>query len=60
VASEDTGDAVILRSSDGKLLQKAPVGGEPEGVGVSASAQLLGVTSEEADTVALLGSRKRR
>jgi YVTN family beta-propeller protein len=58
VASEDTGDAVILRSSDGKLLKKAPVGGEPEGVGVSASAQLLGVTSEEADTVALLGLKE--
>jgi YVTN family beta-propeller protein len=44
----------VVQVSDGKIMKSVDVGGEPEGLAVSAAAGLLGVTSEEGNSVALL------
>ena len=35
VASEDTGQALVLDANDGHVLATLDVGGEPDGVGIS-------------------------
>jgi len=53
VASEDTGELVMI-SPDGRMLGKLEVGGQPEGIGVSADGKTILATSEENHTVAIL------
>lgn len=54
VASEDTGQAVVLDAADGRVLTTMAVGGEPEGVGISPDGKWVYVTSEEDAQVAVI------
>jgi YVTN family beta-propeller protein len=58
VASEDTGQAVVLDANDGKPLATLSVGGEPEGVGISPDGRWVYVTSEEDSQVAVIDTRE--
>lgn len=57
VASEDTGRAVVLDASSGRVLASTPVGGEPEGVAVRPDGRYVYVTSEEDHAIAVLDAR---
>lgn len=54
VASEDTGQAIILDATDGHVLAKLPVGGEPEGVTLSPDGRHVYMSSEEDHHVAVI------
>jgi len=54
VASEDTGQAIVLDAVDGKVLAKLAVGGEPEGVTLSPDGRHVYVSSEEDHHVAVI------
>jgi YVTN family beta-propeller protein len=54
VASEDTGQGIVLDASDGHVLAKLPVGGEPEGVTLSPNGRHVYMTSEEEHHVAVI------
>jgi YVTN family beta-propeller protein len=54
VASEDTGQTVVLAADDGKVLATVAVGGEPEGVKVSPDGKWVYVTSEEDSQIAVI------
>jgi YVTN family beta-propeller protein len=54
IASEDTGQAVVVDSATGKELAKIPVGGEPEGVNITPDGRQVWVTSEEDSTVTVI------
>jgi YVTN family beta-propeller protein len=54
VASEDTGQAVVLDGKTGATLTKFAVGGEPEGVNVSPDGRWIYMTSEEDAQVAVI------
>lgn len=54
VASEDTGQGIVLDAADGRVLAKLPVGGEPEGVTLSPDGRHVYMTSEEDHHVAVI------
>jgi YVTN family beta-propeller protein len=54
VASEDTGTAVIMDSANGRAIAQLPVGGEPEGVGISPDRRHVYMTSEEEHKVSVI------
>jgi YVTN family beta-propeller protein len=54
VASEDTGQGIVLDSGDGHVLAKLSVGGEPEGVTLSPDGRHVYMTSEEEHHVAVI------
>lgn len=58
VASEDTGQAIVLNATNGTLVASLPVGGEPEGVAVSPDGSVVLVTSEEDHAVAVIDTAR--
>ncbi len=54
VASEDTGQGIVLDAGDGHVLARLPVGGEPEGVTLSPDGRHVYMTSEEDHHVAVI------
>ena len=54
IASEDTGQLVIMDARSGVVHAALPVGGEPEGVAVSPDGSLVYATSEEDSQVAVI------
>jgi YVTN family beta-propeller protein len=54
VASEDTGQGIVLDAGDGHVLAKLPVGGEPEGVTLSPNGRHVYMTSEAEHHVAVI------
>jgi len=54
VASEDTGQGIVLDAGDGHVLARLPVGGEPEGVTLSPNGRHVYMTSEEDHHVAVI------
>lgn len=60
VASEDTGQAIVLDAADGKVLAKLAVGGEPEGVTLSPDGRHVYVSSEEDHHVAVIETASNR
>jgi YVTN family beta-propeller protein len=57
VASEDTGQAVVLDAETGAVRATLEVGGEPEGVGISPDGRWVYVTSEADAQVAVIDTR---
>jgi YVTN family beta-propeller protein len=57
IASEDTGQAVVVDAASGAALASVPVGEEPEGVDISPDGSQAWVTSEEDSTVTVLDTR---
>lgn len=60
VASEDTGQGIVLDAADGHVLAKLPVGGEPEGVTLSPNGRHVYMTSEEEHHVAVIDTAANR
>ncbi len=60
VASEDTGTAVIVDSDSGRVIASLPVGGEPEGVGVSPDRRYVYMTSEEEHKVSVIDTAQNK
>ncbi len=54
IASEDTGQAVILDAATGRQIASMPVGGEPEGVTLSPDGRWVYMSSEEDHQVAVI------
>lgn len=57
IASEDTGQAVVMDAGDGRVLASMPVGGEPEGVTLSPDGRWVYMSSEEDHQVAVIDTR---
>lgn len=57
VASEDTGNAVVMDVATGRTLASVPVGAEPEGVRVSPNGRFVYFTSESANEVSVMSAR---
>lgn len=57
VASEDSGQAVILNAADGATLKTIKVGDEPEGVSVTPDGRFVYMTSEEDAQVAVIDTQ---
>ena len=60
VASEDTGQGIVLDAADGHVIAKLPVGGEPEGVTLSPDGRHVYMTSEEEHHVAVIDTATNR
>lgn len=60
VASEDTGQLLVLDTESGKVLAQLPVGGEPEGLAISPDDRFVYVTSEEEHTVSVVDTASLR
>jgi YVTN family beta-propeller protein len=58
IASEDTGQLVIMDARTGVVRAALPVGGEPEGVAVSPDGSLVYATSEEDSHVAVIDTSR--
>ncbi len=54
IASEDTGQAVILDAATGREIASLPVGGEPEGVTLSPDGRWVYMSSEEDHQIAVI------
>jgi YVTN family beta-propeller protein len=54
IASEDTGQAIVLDATTGTRLVSLAVGGEPEGVTLSPNGRFVYMTSEEDHQVAVI------
>lgn len=54
VASEDTGQALVIDAATGAILATVPVGDEPEGVDLTPDQKQAWVTSEEDATVTVI------
>jgi len=54
VASEDTGQGIVLDAGDGHEIAKLPVGGEPEGVTLSPNGRHVYMSSEAEHHVAVI------
>lgn len=54
VASEDSGQAIVIDAADGHVVAKLPVGGEPEGVTLSPDGRHVYMTSEQEHHVAVI------
>lgn len=54
IASEDTGQAVILEAATGRQIASMPVGGEPEGVTLSPDGRWVYMSSEEDHQIAVI------
>jgi YVTN family beta-propeller protein len=54
VASEDTGQGIVLDSADGHVIAKLAVGGEPEGVTLSPDGRHVYMSSEEQHHIAVI------
>lgn len=57
VASEDTGQLVVMDARGGSVIASIAVGGEPEGVAVSPDGATVLVTSEADNAVAIVDAR---
>jgi YVTN family beta-propeller protein len=57
IASEDTGQAVVVDAASGATLASVPVGDEPEGVDISPDGTQAWVTSEEDSQVTVIDTR---
>jgi len=60
VASEDTGQAIVLDAGDGRVLAKLAVGGEPEGVTLAPGGRHVYVSSEEDHQIAVIDTATSR
>jgi YVTN family beta-propeller protein len=60
VASEDTGTAVVMDSDTGQAIAQMPVGGEPEGVGISPDRRHVYMTSEEDHKVSVIDTAQNK
>ena len=60
VASEDTGQAVVIDIMSGGVDATIPVGGEPEGVAISPDGRWVYMTSEEDAQVAVIDTRQNK
>jgi YVTN family beta-propeller protein len=60
VASEDTGQGIVLDAADGHVLAKLPVGGEPEGVTLSPDGRHVYMSSEGDHHVAVIDTAANR
>ncbi|MEO7640787.1 MAG: hypothetical protein ABIU07_05190, partial [Ramlibacter sp.] len=47
IASEDTGQGIVIDTATGKTITSLPVGGEPEGVTLSPNGKFVYISSEE-------------
>jgi YVTN family beta-propeller protein len=54
VASEDTGQAIVLDAQTGHVLHELPVGHEPEGIGLAPGGRWIYVASEADDTITVI------
>jgi YVTN family beta-propeller protein len=54
VASEDTGQGIVLDAADGHVIAKLSVGGEPEGVTLSPDGRHVYMSSEQEHHVAVI------
>lgn len=54
IASEDTGQAVVMDAQSGQQLAVMPVGGEPEGVTLSPDGRWVYMSSEEDHQIAVI------
>lgn len=57
IASEDTGQAVVMDAADGRVLARMAVGGEPEGVTLSPDGRWVYMSSEEDHQIAVIDTR---
>ncbi|HMA11145.1 MAG TPA: beta-propeller fold lactonase family protein [Steroidobacteraceae bacterium] len=60
VASEDTGQGIVLDAGDGHVIAKLPVGGEPEGVTLSPDGRHVYMSSEQEHHVAVIDTAANR
>lgn len=60
IASEDTGQAIVMDASDGRVLAKLEVGGEPEGVTLSPDGRHVYMSSEEDHHIAVIDTTANR
>ncbi|HUG72931.1 MAG TPA: cytochrome D1 domain-containing protein [Steroidobacteraceae bacterium] len=57
IASEDTGQAVVMNAVSGAVLATMPVGGEPEGVTLSPDGRWVYMSSEEDHQIAVIDTQ---
>jgi YVTN family beta-propeller protein len=57
IASEDTGQAVVMSAVSGEVLASMPVGGEPEGVTLSPDGRWVYMSSEEDHQIAVIDTQ---
>lgn len=57
IASEDTGQAVVMDAHTGEHLASMPVGGEPEGVTLSPDGRWVYMSSEEDHQIAVIDTQ---
>lgn len=57
IASEDTGQAIVMDADTGRVLASMPVGGEPEGVTLSPDGRWVYMSSEEDHHIAVIDTR---
>jgi PQQ-dependent catabolism-associated beta-propeller protein len=60
VASEDTGQAIVMDAQSGAVIASLPVGGEPEGVTISPDGRFVYMSSEEDHVIAVIDTRSTR
>lgn len=60
IASEDTGQAVVMDATSAEVLATMPVGGEPEGVTLSPDGRWVYMSSEEDHQIAVIDTQTDR
>jgi YVTN family beta-propeller protein len=60
VASEDSGQAIVMDARSGAQLATLPVGGEPEGVTISPDGRFVYVTSESDHKISVIDTAANR
>lgn len=60
IASEDTGQAVVMDADSGEILATMDVGGEPEGVTLSPDGRWVYMSSEEDHQIAVIDTQTDR
>src|SRR5690606_28960383 len=60
IASEDTGQGVVMDAESGEVLASMPVGGEPEGVTLSPDGRWVYMSSEEYHQIGVIDARDDR
>lgn len=60
IASEDTGQAIVIDAQSGARVAALPVGGEPEGVTLSPDGRFVYVTSESDHKISVIDTASQR